>query len=164
MLAGSHAVRAQGALASVIPLDAPNCRVTAPPERVGLAPTPGGFVMVFPRNDALGDAYTGCKVLWVVDTDRMPRLATLYFDKGKLARAVAHDVRDAGAAPEGACAYPEGKSLLPDVGRKYTDDACRGANGEALYGLRVPTWPRSCLTTPDAAVCRRDPQEDGALR
>ncbi len=47
----------------VIPASAANCAVESPPAAVGLVATPGGFVMVFPRNDALPKPYTGCKTL-----------------------------------------------------------------------------------------------------
>lgn len=151
-------LRAQASLDSLVPAGAPNCRMATPPAAAGIAGAPGGFIMVFPRNDAIPDGYTGCKVLWIADTDRTPRLATLYFERGQLARAVSHDVRDPSGAVEGACALPEGKSLLPNAGRRYGDEACRGFSGEALYALRLPTWPRSCMTKPDAPVCTADPR------
>ncbi len=65
-----------------IPADAANRAVTAPPEAAGIAATGGGFLMVHPRNDAIGDRYTGCKVVRVVDTDQMRRLATLHSEAG----------------------------------------------------------------------------------
>ena len=114
--------------------------------------------MVFPRNDALTDNFTGCKLLWIVDVDRMMRFATLYFKDGKLAIAIAHDVRDSNGAIVGACALPERKSLLPKVGRQISDDACKGFAEEIFYALRLPTWPRSCLTDSNAAVCKADPR------
>jgi hypothetical protein len=141
-----------------VPATAANCTISAPPATAGLFGTPGGFVMVHPRNDALTDSYTGCKALWVVDVDRMLRLATLYFENGAIARAIAHDVRDPKGAIEAACDLKTGRSLLPNAGRRATDAACTGFQGEELYGLRVPTWPRRCLTEPDAAVCKQAPR------
>lgn len=146
------------AVADFVPAGATNCAISTPPATAGLFATPGGFVMVFPRNEGLTDQYTGCKALWVVDLDNMRRLATLYFEKGTLARAMAHDSRDPKGAIEGACDLTTGRSLLPNAGRKYNDAACKGFQGEELYGLRVPTWPRRCLTEPDAAVCKQDPR------
>ncbi len=143
---------------SLVPSEAPNCRLVRPPDAAGIVATPGGFVIVHPRNDALPERYTGCKVLWVADVDRTPRLATLYFERGELRRAVAHDVRDPAGGVEGACAFPEERSLLPSSGRRMGDSACRGFSGEALYALRVPTWPLQCMTTPDAAPCKGDPR------
>lgn len=151
-------LRAQASLDSLLPTRAPNCRVAAPPEAAGITGTPGGFVIVFPRNDALTDQYTGCKVLWIADTDRTPRLATLYFERGQLVRAVSHDVRDSSGRVEGACALPEGRSLLPHAGRRYGDEACRGFAGETLYALRLVTWPRVCMTKPDTPACTADPR------
>lgn len=145
-------------VADVVPASAANCATTAPPATAGLVVTPGGFVMVHPRNDALTDRYTGCKALWVVDGDAMRRLATLYFENGTLARAVAHDARDPKGAIDGACDLKTGRSLLPNAGRRYTDAACKGFQGEDMYGLRVPTLPRRCMSDPDAAVCKQDPR------
>lgn len=143
---------------SLVPSSATNCRVTAPPSTAGLAVTPGGFVLVFPRNEAIAEHYTGCKMLWIVDTDRTPRLATLYFERGELSRAVAHDVRDPSGAATGACAFPAGRSLLPGTGARFSDSACKGITEESMYALRLATWPRSCMKTPDAAVCKEDPR------
>lgn len=146
------------ALADLIPAGATHCAVSAPPAQAGIAVTPGGFVMVFPRNDALTDRFTGCKLMWVVDVEKMPRMATLYFENGKLAVAVAHDVRDRDGKIVGACALPAAKSLMPKAGRQMTDAACTGFTGDSFYALRLPTWPRSCLKESNAAVCTADPK------
>ncbi len=145
-------------LASVVPVSAPHCSLTAPPADAGIAATPGGFVMVFPRNAQVSDTFTGCKTLWIVDTDEIRRFATLYFAGGKLKTAVAHNSRDPAAPLDGACAFPEGRSLLPTSGRQIEDSACRGFTEDSFYGLRLATWPRLCLTDEKAAVCRQDPR------
>lgn len=145
-------------LRDLVPMKAPHCAVTMPPAEAGIAATPGGFVMVFPRNAALPRDYTGCKVLWVLDGDRPLRLATLLFEGGALRTAVAHDVRSATASIDAACAFPAGKSLLPKAGRRLPDSACAGIAAEPFYGLHLPTWPRNCLNDADAAVCRKDPE------
>lgn len=144
-------------LKDLVPMKAPNCAVASPPETAGVAVTPGGFVMVFPRNAALRREYTGCKVLWVVDGERYLRLATLVFESGALRRAVAHDVRSPSGALDAACAFPEGKSLLPKAGRRMADAGCAGFTGDAFYALHLPTWPRTCMSAPDGAECRREP-------
>jgi hypothetical protein len=146
------------AVGDLVPAAAAHCNLTAPPATAGLAPTPGGFVMVHPRNDALTGDYTGCKVLWVVDVGRMARLATLYFEGGTLARALAHDPRDPTERIEAACDLTTGRSLLPHAGRQATDAQCASIPRGELYDLRVATWPRRCLTEPDTAVCRQDPR------
>ena len=145
------------ALRDLVPAKAPNCAVTAPPPDAGIAATPGGFAVVFPRNAALPRDYTGCKVLWVLDGDRPRRLATLYFDGGVLRTAVAHDARSDGGKVDAACAFPAGKSLLPKAGRRLPDSGCAGFGGEAFYGLHLPTWPQSCLSAPESDVCKKDP-------
>lgn len=156
-VAGATSVRAQVA-GDFLPSDAPNCAVSSPPATAGIAATPGGFLMVFPRNEAIGKRYTGCKSLWVVDSDSFRRLATLYFSDGSLTIGVAHDSRDPTGAIEGVCSFPAGKSLAPTIGRKFGDAACRGGLDESLYGLQLATWPRRCLTDPKAAVCQEDPR------
>lgn len=147
-----------GDLEDLLPAGARHCTVQAPPDTSGLAVTPGGFVMVFPRNAEIPASYTGCKALWIADGERTPRLATLYFKNGKLAIGVAHDLRDPRAGIDGACAFPAGKSLRPNQGRKLKDSGCHGMTDEPMYGLHVPTWPRICMKDADNAVCRREPE------
>lgn len=144
-------------LADLLPANALHCALAEPPDQAGIAATPGGFVMIYPRNDAIADAFTGCKHLWIVDGAAFKRFATLYFRAGTLAVAVAHDVRTPGALT-GACEYPAGKSLLHRSEKGNDDSACAGATDDAFYGLRVPTWPRSCLTDAGAAVCQSEPR------
>lgn len=153
----SNAALAQVA-GDFIPAAAPNCAIESPPAAVGLAVTPGGFVMVYPRNDALTKQYTGCKILWVVTGERPPRFATLYFKEGVLAVAAAHNTRDATGRLDSACAFPEGKSLMPNAGREIKDSGCRGLTNNGFDQLYLPTWPRICMTDPKAAVCLQDPR------
>jgi hypothetical protein len=145
-------------LRDIIPDSALNCAVTTPPRNAGVVVTPGGFVLVYPRNDAISDRYTGCKVPWVADADRVRRIATLYFASGVLARAVAHDVRDANGAIDAACDLTTGRSLLPRAGRRATDTVCRATPRDALYALRLASLPRECLVDPDAAPCKAEPR------
>jgi hypothetical protein len=157
LLLRAGAVTAQS-LPDVLPVKALHCALTAPPAGAGIAGTPGGFVMVFPRNAALSDRYTGCKLMWIVDGEDFRRFATLYFSEGRLAVAVAHASRDPAAPIDAACAFPEGRSLLPRAGRQIDDAGCKGFIEDPFYGLRLATWPRSCLTNTEAAVCKQDPR------
>lgn len=141
----------------LVPRQAPHCAVAIPPDSAGLAATPGGWVMVFPRNLALRKDYSGCKVLWIVDGERYLRFATLVFERGVLRTAVAYDIRSAAGEPEAACRFPEGKSLMPNTGRKMADTGCAGLGTESFYGLYLPTWPRMCMHSPDSAECSRAP-------
>lgn len=142
----------------VIPASALHCADDKPPAASGLAGTPGGFVIIHPRNDALTKQYTGCKMMWVVNGERHQKFATLYFKDGVLAVAAAHRVRDASGQLDGACAYPEGKSLFPDAGRRISDSGCVSLAKEAFYGLYLPTWPLTCLTDPKAVICQQEPR------
>ena len=152
-------VQAQSlSISEIIPTAEPNCAIEIPPAAAGIAVTPGGFIMVYPRNDALPKQYTGCKTLWVVDGERFRRFATLYFKGGNLVTAAAHNTRDAASKLDGACAFPGGKSLLPDAGRQIKDTGCGGFAGEPFYQLHLPTWPRVCMADANAAICRQDPR------
>ncbi len=153
----AETARAQS-LSEILPVNATHCAVTDPPAQAGLAATPGGFVMVFPRTAALTDTFTGCKIMWIVDGSTMRRFATLYFKSGKLAIAASHDPRGEPGAVVAACAYPEGKSLLTKRGQTGAP-SCAGVTDEPFYALRLPTWPRLCLTDPKAAVCKAEPSE-----
>jgi len=134
------------AAALTIPSSAPNCSIKEPPQSAGAYATPGGFLLVHPRNAELRDDYTGCKSLWVVDApDRFNRLMTLYFERGKLRVVVAYDGRGESDAPRATCTLPAG------------GPACEGVEGNELAALRLATWPRSCMSDPDAAVCAKDP-------
>ena len=125
--------------------DAPNCTVDQPPPDAGAYATPGGFLLVHPRNVFLSDDYTGCKVIWVVDApDRFNRLMTLYFEAGNLRVALGYDGRGANEL-RATC-------KLPDAAPE-----CRGVESHPLSALKLPTWPRSCMTRPDAPECKKKP-------
>jgi len=122
---------------------APNCAVDQPPADAGVSATPGGFLLVHPRNVALTDRYTGCKTLWVVDTpERFIRMATLYFENGNL--RIAHTYNKDGST-RGTCTLPGQVK------------GCEGAESNPLAALRMATWPRICMTRPDEAQCKREP-------
>lgn len=145
-------------LSDVLPANALHCALKDPPAESGIAATPGGFVMMFPRNAALSDTFTGCKLMWIVDGANLLRYATLYFKSGKLTVAAAHDTRADPNKLSAACALPAGKSLLPRSGQQISDSGCAGFTEDAFYALRLPTWPRACLTDVSAPVCQEDPR------
>jgi len=123
---------------------APNCAVDQPPPDAGIFATPGGFLLVHPRNAQLSDSYTGCKVLWVADAPgRFIRLTTLYFEGGRL--RIAHSYNKDGST-RGTC-------TLPGPSRE-----CEGVESNPLAALRLPTWPRVCITPTDAPQCKREPE------
>jgi len=85
-----------------IPSRALNCSLTAPPRDAGVYVTPGGFLLVHPRNASLPRDYTGCKSIWVMDSpDHVPLYVRLYFEQGRLrlARTFGRD-----GAPAATCA------------------------------------------------------------
>ena len=121
----------------------PHCAVDQPPADAGLHPTPGGFLLVHPRNAALSDRYTGCKTLWVVDTpDRFIRMAMLYFEQGRL--RVAHSYNKDGSI-HGTCTLPGESS------------GCEGVESNPLTALRMPTLPRFCMNRPNDPQCAKEP-------
>jgi len=122
---------------------APNCAVDQPPPDAGIFATPGGFLLVHPRNAQLSDSYTGCKVLWVADAPgRFIRLTTLYFEGGRLRIAQAYEKS---GASRGTCKLP-GQS-----------PGCEGLESNPLAALKLATWPRICMTRPDAPQCKKEP-------
>lgn len=145
-------------LAEVVSLKERHCALRDAPADAGVAATPGGFVLIFPRNQALASNYTGCKVLWLVDGDQIRRLATLYFKDGTLRTAAAHDSKRDDFRITNACRFPEGRAVIATPDQKSPDAGCNGILAEPMYSLRTPTWPRTCLSRPDDAVCSQDPQ------
>ena len=125
--------------------DAPNCAVNQPPPDAGAHAMPGGFLLVYPRNAALIDGYTGCKVLWVVDApDRFHLLMVLYFERGKLRVAQGYDGRGANEL-RATCTVP---GAAP---------GCDGVESHPLSALKLPTWPRICMTRSEAPECKKQP-------
>jgi len=144
-------------LRDFVPADAPNCAVAAPPVNSGAAVTPGGVMIVFPRNNRIAADYTGCKHLWVMQSDTaVGRFVTTYFKQGKLAVAVAHDNRSATGAVVGVCTFPGGKSVFPKTGAA-ADRACLGVPAEYYGALRMPTFARECVANPKAKGCTDKP-------
>lgn len=152
ILVASVNVQAQN-LRELVPLRAPHCALTSPPANAGLAISPGGFIVMHPRGVDVPSDYTGCRVLWVADSDTIfRRFATLYFKQGQLAVAVAHEPQDERATVRTACAFPSSKSLMRAPGNK-SDSNCRGILEEPLYGLKPESYPRVCMQRPDAPEC-----------
>jgi hypothetical protein len=136
-----------------VPADGLNCNVTSPPATAGAAVTPGGFMLVFPRNSGITPNYTGCKHLWVMESDtRTGRFVTLHFKQGKLATAVAHDSRSGKGTVVGVCTFPGARSIYPKTGAA-ADRACVAVPDEYYGLLRTPTYPRECVTDPKAKAC-----------
>ncbi|MCL1635618.1 hypothetical protein M2650_13400 [Luteimonas sp. SX5] len=126
----------------------PSCTViTAPADAVAVV-TPGGFMLVHPRNDRIADDYSGCKTLWIYDDPDVPRRwATLRFAHGELVRAVIWR-RDAQEVADRVCDRPA-SAQAPE---------CSGVEGNELTALRLPSWPRVCATDPDRKECAQDPR------
>ena len=144
-------------LRDFVPVDAPNCAVTAPPANAGAAVTPGGVMVVFPRNSGITADYTGCKHMWVMQSDTaVGRFVTTYFKQGKLTVAVAHDSRSPTGEVVGVCTFPGGKSVFPKTG-PAADRACAGVTAEYYGALRMPTFPRECVANPKAKGCTDKP-------
>jgi hypothetical protein len=144
-------------LRDFVPVDAPNCATATPPAAAGAAVTPGGVMIVYPRNSGITADYTGCKHLWVMQSDTaVGRFVTTYFKQGKLAVAVAHDNRSAAGTIVGVCTFPGGKSVFPKTGAA-ADRACAGVPAEYYGALRMPTFPRECIANPKAKGCTDKP-------
>lgn len=133
---------------SWFPETEPSCAAATPPADAGAVATPGGFMLVHPRNDRIADDYSGCKTLWIYDDPEVPRRwATLRFVRGQLARAVIWR-RDAEGIADRVCDRPA-SAQAPE---------CSGAEGNELTALHLPSWPRVCMTQPDRKECAQDPR------
>lgn len=125
----------------------PSCQRMEPPGDAGAVATPGGFMLVHPRNDRIRDDYSGCKTLWIYDDPDMPRRwATLLFQRGRLIRAVIWH-RDAPDRADRVC-----DRSRPD------SEPCSGMEGNELVALRLASWPRVCMSDPDRKECQGDPR------
>ncbi|MCQ8102704.1 hypothetical protein NP590_01195 [Methylomonas sp. SURF-2] len=131
----------QSARADAIPAAARNCAIAAPPADSGAYVTPGGFLIVHPRNAALSADYTGCKSIWLADeTAGTPLLLRLYFEQGKLLA-----LRNHRAAAPNECVRP------------FDSPACRDADANPLTTLYLATWPLACMEGSRRTDCSGDP-------
>lgn len=130
------------------------CALQAPPEDAGAVATPGGFLLVYPRNAHLPDDYTGCKTLWVMDVDPQPwRWATLWFVDGRLQR-VASWRRDSRGEPDLTCTMP---GVAPAPGMAAAP-VCEGLEDHPWAALRLPSWPRACIGDAPPPACEGEPE------
>jgi len=125
---------------------APNCALMRPPADAGVYVTPGGFLLVHPRNAALSETYTGCKQVWVM---RPPGDAALlmrvYFEQGRRTSAQAFDGHG-GQTPVADCKLGDRSA------------SCAGLDDNPLAALYLATWPRRCADDADKPECARDPE------
>lgn len=132
--------------------EVPSCTLATAPDDAGLVATPGGFMLVHPRNADLPDDYTGCKTLWVMDVDPAPwRWATLWFRDGRLQRVVS---TLKGAPAPRVCDMP-GVTLATGYAPA---PACEGLDDHPWVSLRLPSWPRACAGDAPPAVCEKEPE------
>ncbi len=129
-----------------LPLQA-SCQLMDAPADAGAVATPGGFMLVHPRNDRIIDGYSGCKTLWIYDDPDVPRRwATLLFERGRLMRAIIWR-RDAPDRADRVC-----DRSRPDF------EPCSGVEGNELVALRLASWPRVCMSDPGRNECQGDPR------
>jgi hypothetical protein len=134
--------------------DDPSCRLQQVPDDAGAVVTPGGFLLVHPRNDRLRADYSGCKTLWIDDEPGSPRRwSTLLFENGRLRRSVLWQ-RDAPEMADRVCDMPgSGARPLP-----RPQEPCSGIDGNELVALYLASYPRVCMTDPDRKECKQDPR------
>jgi len=122
------------------------CTLAQPPADAGAYVTPGGFLLIHPRNGALAEDYSGCKQVWIMrapgDT---PLLMRLRFAHGLRVMAQVFDGRG-GTTPRASCAAAD------------TSAACADLADNPLAQLRVPTWPRACAVDAEQPECSQAPQ------
>ncbi|EGK71532.1 hypothetical protein METUNv1_02221 [Methyloversatilis universalis FAM5] len=131
--------------AAGIPADGRHCGLTRPPADAGAYVTPGGFLLVWPRNAGFARDYSGCRTLWVMQSaDDTPLLMRLYFPGGRLEAVQGFDGR--GGQSARTCVRP------------FDAPGCGGIEGNPLTAPDLPTWPRLCTEQPEHPACRRDPE------
>lgn len=131
---------------AVFPAGARDCALITPPAESGVFVTPGGILLIYPRNASVPEDFTGCRTIWVVrGTGDWPLLTRLYFQAGRLSRVQRFDGRG-GTQAQISCSLPT------------EEKGCGGLEDNPLTALRVPTWPRICLNQPGLPVCGRDPE------
>lgn len=122
-----------------------HCDLAQPPTDAGAYATPGGFLLVYPRNHGVGKDYSGCRLIWVMQEAAFtPLLLRAQYRRGVLYRVQGYDGRGGDNAT--TCTLPT------------TDPACAGLASHELLVLNLPTWPRVCTVDPAAAACRADPE------
>jgi hypothetical protein len=138
-------VASPSAAASPTRLEGRHCALTQPPAAAGAYVTPGGFLLVYPRNAEIGERYSGCRLIWVMQEAAFtPLLLRAQYRRGVLYRVQGYDGRGGDNAT--TCTLPT------------TDPACAGLASHELLVLNLPTWPRVCTVDPAAAACRADPE------
>lgn len=143
---------AVGTERALFPSD-PSCAVLHAPPEAGAVVTPGGFLLVHPRNARLPAHYSGCKTLWIMDTDPAPRRwSTLWFREGRLQRAVLWQ-REAPQVVDRVCDMPGGTPPGATAA-----EPCTGVEGNALMALFLPSWPRACTVDTTLAACAGEPE------
>ncbi|WP_018413299.1 hypothetical protein [Methyloversatilis thermotolerans] len=121
------------------------CALQVPPADAGAYVTPGGFLLVHPRSAAMGRGYTGCRTIWVVQSDDdMPLLMRVHFRAGRPVAVDGYDGR--GGQTVRRCDLPS------------SQPACAGLDDHPLLAPDLPTWPRVCVDRPELPACRAAPQ------
>jgi hypothetical protein len=124
----------------------PNCTIDQPPADAGAYVTPGGFLLVYPRNASLPDDYTGCKMAWVVDApDRFHRLMILYFERGKLRVAQGYDGRSENQL-RATCKLPD---AAPEWRRRRIPSALGAQAADLAAELHDAAGAPRCAKEPD---------------
>jgi len=123
-----------------------SCSLEQPPADAGAYVTPGGFLLIHPRNAALADDYSGCKQVWIMRSPGdTPLLMRLRFERGARVMTEVFDGRGS-MAPRGRCAVND------------TQAACADLADNPLAQLHVPTWPRACAEDAGRPECAQAPQ------
>jgi hypothetical protein len=121
------------------------CDLVQPPADAGAYATPGGFLLVHPRNAEVGPDYSGCRLIWIMqDATFTPLFIRAQYRRGALFRVQRYDGRGGDTAT--TCALPS------------RDPTCAGLTHHELLVLDLPTWPRVCSVDPSQQVCDSAPQ------
>lgn len=122
-----------------------HCDLVQPPADAGAFATPGGFLLVYPRNHEVGADYSGCRLIWIMqDATFTPLFIRSQYRRGRLVRVQSYDGRGGDKAV--TCVLPS------------SEPACANLAGHELLDLNLPTWPRVCTVNPTHKVCESEPE------
>jgi hypothetical protein len=63
-----------------------NCELISPPDGAGVDGVHQTLLKIYPRKSSIGDSYSGCQTVWVIEDGRWSPVMVGIFEKGQLTR------------------------------------------------------------------------------
>lgn len=139
-----------------VPATAPNCTVEDPPRDSGVMATHGDLFLVYPRNNAIPDNYTGCQLSWWIKPNNSYwPVHTIYFKEGQVAIYAVYELFGLRKSLGEVCG-PKGILYSRSQDKFFCGSADEKSKGLGRRGL--PTWPKTCIENESAPVCKAEAQ------